>query len=226
MFSKILTSALFAGFATGILVSVLQFMFVQPVLLHAELYEGGTLQHFGAVAVSSDQDLGGFDLTRDGLSILFTVLIYTGYALILAGAMAMATDRGIAVTPRSGLIWGIAGFIAVHFAPAFGQPPEVPGVAAADVLPRQIWWFLTVIATACALALIAFGNGWAMWGAAIVLLAAPHVIGAPEPDSFSGPVPPELAALFASRALGVGLAAWVMLGGLCAYFWRQELEET
>jgi predicted cobalt transporter CbtA len=61
-----------------------------------------------------------------------------------------------------------------------------------------------------------------VWGIAVILLLAPHIIGAPEPDSFAGPVPPEIAALFAARALGVGLASWVLLGAFAGYFWQRE----
>ena len=222
MFQKILTSALLAGFVAGLLAALLQVVFVQPVLLHAELYEGGDLVHFGAAAASAHPDLPGFDLMRDGLSVLFSALIYVGYALILVAAMGMASDRGVDITPRAGLVWGIAGFLAFHFAPAFSLPPEVPGVAAADVGARQIWWWATAAATGAGLALIAFGKGWAAWAAAAALIAAPHLIGAPHPDSFAGPVPPELAALFASRALGVGLTVWAVLGCLAAHLWRSE----
>ncbi len=222
MFQKILTSALFAGFCAGLIAAALQFAFVQPVLLHAELYEGGDLVHFGAEAVSANPELPGFEPMRDGLSILFSALIYVGYGLLLVAAMAMAAERGATITPRTGLIWGVAGFVAFHFAPAVSLPPEVPGVAAADLAARQIWWWGTVAATAAGLALIGLGRGAAAWGAAVVLILAPHVIGAPHPDSFAGPVPPELAALFASRALGVGLAVWVVLGGLAGYFWERE----
>ena len=70
--------------------------------------------------------------------------------------------------------------------------------------------------------LIAFGGNWAAWGVAIVLLLVPHVIGAPEPDVFTGPVPTEIGALFAARAYGVGMMAWVMLGGFAGYFWSRE----
>ena len=79
-----------------------------------------------------------------------------------------------------------------------------------------------MIATAVGLGLIAFGKGPVMLVVAVALLAAPHLIGAPEPETFTGPVPPELAALFAARALGVGLAAWVCLGALAGYFWQRE----
>lgn len=222
MASRLLTSALFAGFCTGLIAALLQFVFVQPVLLHAELYESGQLVHFGAEPVSAHPDLGGIDVMRDALSVLFSALVYTGYALVLVALMSLAEASGAKITARTGLIWGIAGFVAVHFAPAISLPPEVPGVAAADVFARQVWWFATVAATGVALALIAFARSWAAWTVAVVLLLAPHLIGAPHPDSFAGTVPPELAAMFASRALGVGLAAWVVLGCLAGHFWQRE----
>lgn len=223
MFSRILTSAVFAGAAAGLIAALLQLFFVQPVLLHAELYEGGDLVHFGAeTTVSAVQDLGGIDVMRDGLSILFTMLTYTGYAFLLIAGMALAQDRGARIDGRTGILWGVAGFIAFHFAPGLTLAPEVPGVAAADVAQRQVWWFATVIAAAIAMWLIAFGTGWASWAVAAVLLLAPHVIGAPEPEVFTGPVPTELGALFAARAFGVGMAAWVLLGSFAGFFWQRE----
>lgn len=225
MFGRIATSALFAGFAAGLIAALLQLYFVQPVLLHAELYEGGELIHFGTEStVAAHQDVGGIDLMRDGLSVLFTALVYTGYAFLLIAGMALASERGITVDGRNGLIWGIAGWVTFHFAPAVSLPPELPGVAAADVTLRQIWWFATVGASGIAMALIAFGRSPVAWGAAVILLLAPHVVGAPQPEVFSGPVPPELGGEFAGRALGVGLAAWVILGCFAGYFWSREYQ--
>lgn len=226
MFTRIITSALLAGAGAGFIASLLQLGFVQPVLLHAELYESGVLVHFGSsTPISAHQEVDGFDALRDGLSIAFTMAIYCGYALILVAAMALATERGAIVTARNGIIWGIAGFIAVHLAPGFTLAPEVPGVAAADVYDRQIWWFATVAAAAIAMWLIGFGKNWLAWGIAAALLVIPHVIGAPEPDTFAGPVPTEIGALFASRALGIGLAAWVLVGLFAGYFWSREVAE-
>lgn len=222
MLTRLLVSGLFAGAAAGLIAALLQLSFVQPVLLHAELYESGELVHFGAAAVSAHQDLGSFEPVRDGLSIVFTMLTYTGYAFLLLVGMALAEMRGAAVDGRSGLLWGLAGFVAFHFAPGFSLAPEVPGVAAADVAARQVWWWATVVTAGAGLWLIAFGRNWLAWGAAAVLLLAPHVIGAPEPDSFTGPVPTEIGALFASRAFGVGMAAWLLLGCFAGYFWRRE----
>lgn len=244
MLQRLLTSALIAGAAAGLIAALLQLVFVQPVLLHAELYEGGERTHF---AVASEHHHGeeaeapaeeahdhggaahdheaadapgiGFDAPRDGLSVLFSVMVYAGYGLILVAAIALAENSGHRVTARQGLLWGLAGYIAVQLAPAVGLSPELPGMAAADINARAVWWVATVIASAVGLWLIAFGKGWGAWILAIVLLAAPHVIGAPHPHEFTGPTPPELASQFAGRALGVGLAAWALLGLFSATLW-------
>ncbi len=224
MFSRILTSGLFAGAAAGLITALLQLYFVQPVLLHAELYEGGELVHFGADPVTAHPDLPGLfaEPVRDGLSIVFTMLTYTGYALVMAALMSVAERQGHEISARTGLLWGLAGFITFHFAPGLSLAPEVPGVAAADVGARQIWWTITVAAAGVAMWLIAFGGNLVSYLIAALLLMAPHIIGAPEPESFSGPVPTEIGALFAARAFGVGMAAWVLLGSFAGYFWQAE----
>lgn len=224
MFSRILTSALFAGAAAGLIAALLQLFFVQPVLLHAELYESGELVHFGAEAVSAHPELPGMfsELIRDVLSVVFTMLIYTGYALMLIALMSVAEGNGHRIDGRTGILWGLAGFVAFHLAPGFSLAPEVPGVAAADVYARQVWWFATVASAIVALWLIAFGSNLVGYVVAAVLLLAPHVIGAPEPDVFTGPVPTEIGALFAVRALGIGLVAWVLVGAFSGHFWQQE----
>lgn len=226
MTSRLIITALFAGAAAGLAAGILQLFFVQPVLLHAELYESGLLTHFGADPVSAQQSLPGFDPVRDILSLIFTMLTYTGYALLLVAAMSLAEDRGAPIDGRWGILWGAAGFVAFHLAPGFSLAPEVPGVAAADITARQIWWFATVAAAALALWLLAFGQSLRAWAPAIILLLLPHIIGAPQPATFVGPVPPEIAALFAARALGVGLAAWVLLGAFAGFFWQREADRA
>lgn len=226
MFTRILTSALFAGFAAGLIFALLQSVFVQPVLLHAELYETGAKVHFGTDGSSSHAAIASFDVVRDGLNILFSALTYTGYSLMLVAAMVLAEERGVEITSRKGILWGLAGFFAFQFAPAISLPPEVPGSAAADVAVRQVWWFSTVAATGVSLALIAFGRDFKAYAVAIALLLMPHLIGAPHPDMFEGTTPPELAGLYAGRSLGVGLAVWICLGLFTAYFWQREGERA
>lgn len=221
-YNRILISALFAGAVAGLIAALLQLVFVQPVLLHAELYESGKLVHFGGAAVSAHPVLPGFDPLRDGLSVLFSALVYVGYAMIVVALMSLAEQNGHEVTAKKGLLWGLAGFITCQFAPGISLAPEVPGVASADLVQRQIWWFGTVAAAGVAMWLLAFKEGLAIYATVAALMLAPHLIGAPEPGSFTGPVPPEIGALFAARAFGVGLAAWVILGTCAAYFWVKE----
>ena len=225
MFTRILTSALIAGSGAGLVASLLHFLFVQPVLLQAELFESGALQHFAHRATEMPVMTFAFDPVRDGLSIVFYMLIYSGYGLILVSLMSIADDQGSRVTARTGLLWGIAGFVTVLLAPGVSLAPEVPGVAAADVAPRQIWWFATVGATGVALWLIAFGKDHLVVGLAALLLLAPHLYGAPEPDVLTGPAPPEIAALYAARVFGVGLAVWACLGVFAGALWSGDRRE-
>ena len=203
MFTRILTTALLAGAAAGLLAGLLQLWFVQPVLLHAEMYESGELVHFGAEAAHGTEAHADdaahtheTGLARPLLLILFNMLTYAGYGLILVALMSLAEGRGAVLDARHGVFWGVAGFVAVMLAPGFSLAPEVPGVAAADVVARQVWWGATV----------------AMAGA----------VGAPEPEAFAGPVPPEIGALFAARVFGVGLAGWVLTGLFAGWLWARD----
>jgi cobalt transporter subunit CbtA len=160
---------------------------------------------------------------RDGLSLIFSMLIYTGYAIILIAAMLLREQESETnITFHQGIIWGVSGFFVVHLAPAISLPPEVPGVATAELQLRQIWWFATTLLTAGGLWIIAFTEKGSRFIIGVALILAPHIIGAPEPDIFTGPAPTEIGALFASRALGTGLISWAMLGGLSAFFLKKE----
>lgn len=225
MFSRILTSALIAGAAAGLIAALLQLVFLQPVLLHAELFEQGILNHFGPAPMSEMAvELPGFDPQRDLLSIAFSMLIFAGFGLMMVAAMTLAEGSGAVISARTGLIWGVAGFVAVHLAPGFSLSPEVPGVAAADITARQIWWFSTVGSAIVALWLMAFGKSPVAWGITVLLLLAPHVIGAPMADIMTGSAPTELGSLYTARAYGVNLAGWVVLGILAGHFWSTAEE--
>ncbi len=161
-------------------------------------------------------------LTRNALTVLFSALVYVAYALLLVAGFALAEQFGLRVGLREGILWGIAGFASFQLAPAMGLAPELPGTIAAELHLRQIWWLGTVLATGTGLALLGYGRGLAAIVVAVVLLAAPHVIGAPELDTYWGAAPPEVAAAFAARVLGVGLAVWAVLGGLAGWFWSSR----
>ena len=229
---KILTSAAIAGLGSGLLAAALQIWFLQPVLILAEMHEPGAAGHMigaeggghGGHDHADGDDHGDAEygaVARAGLVFAFSALIYTGYALVLAACMALAARRGTPLDARTGAIWGVAGFAVFQMAPGFSMPPEAPGMSAADIDLSQIWWWSTVAATAAGLVLVAFGTGWMQRIAGAVLILAPHAAGAPQPDAHAGAVPPEVAGLFVSRALGVSLVAWTAMGALAGRFLRE-----
>jgi len=193
-----------------------------PLLLEAELYETGQLIHFGDVTAAMPDIEAEHDWARNGLTALFSATIYIGFAFVMVAAMAFAQEKGVRITVRSGVLWGLAGYAAFQLAPAMGIPPELPGMIAAEITQRQIWLIGTIIATMAGITTVVFGKNWTHWGVGLVILAIPHIIGAPHPEAFGGTVPPELAAAFAGRSLAVGAVGWIALGVLSAYFWLQE----
>jgi cobalt transporter subunit CbtA len=239
MIQRMLASALIAGFAAGLLAALLHFAFVQEYILLGEQYEAGEVVHFKAAADHAhaaeptpeahdhgdhDHGTGGMvsDLQRNGLTVLFAGLIYVAYGLILVAGFGVAESFGLTITPREGLMWGIAGFVSFQLAPAIGLAPELPGTIAADLTERQIWWWGTVLATGTGLGLLAYGKSYVTMGLALLLLAAPHVIGAPLPDGYWGVAPPEVGAIFSARVLATALVVWAVLGWLAARLWAEK----
>lgn len=222
MLKNLVYSALFAGLAAGIIVAALTIFMLVPLLLEAELYETGMLIHFGDVTGAMLDIEIEQDWVRNGMTALFAATIYIGFAFVMVAAMAFAQEKGVLITTRGGILWGLAGYAAFQLAPAAGIAPELPGMIAAEITARQIWLVGTIAATATGVAAVVFGKNWLHWGLGLAVLAIPHIIGAPHPEVFGGTVPPELAAEFAGRSLAVGAVGWIVLGVLSAYFWLQE----
>lgn len=244
MFQRMLTGALFAGAAAGLIAALLHFAFVQQVILLGEQYESGELVHFQNAMPAPDghahdhgddhaHDEGhadgaahphgaaGSDLQRNALTVAFTVLIYVSYAVMLFAGFGLAESTGRRIDAQTGLLWGLAGFAAFQLAPAMGLPPELPGTVAADLAERQVWWWMTVGLTAGGISLLAYGRKVWMFVLAGAALALPHAIGAPQIEGYWGVAPPEVGALFAARVLGVGLVVWAVLGWIGGHLWSR-----
>ncbi|MHA1528707.1 MAG: CbtA family protein [Alphaproteobacteria bacterium] len=227
MLKSLLASALFAGLIGGLFAAGLQQAFLVPLIAEAELYETGAVIHFGAAEAAAEAGpehaaAAETDLARSLLTILTTVLTTCGFGLILVAGFALAERMALTrVDLRTGFLFGLAAFAAIQLMPSMGLSPELPGAAAGELAQRQIWWLVTVVGTLAGIGLIAWGNTAAKIAGA-VLIAAPHLVGAPHPHSFEGVVPPELSALFAARVLAVGALGWAALGALAGYFWSRE----
>jgi cobalt transporter subunit CbtA len=250
MIQKMLTSALVAGCAAWLLAVVLHFAFVQRYILLGEEYETGAAVHYAGVAPATVEhaadEAHGHDAAEDGHShddtddhddgdevstftrslwtAVFFGLVYVAYAMILVAGFGLARVYGKAIAAHEGLLWGIAGFAAFQLAPAMGLAPELPGTLAADLGDRQLWWWNTVAATVLGLGLIGYGRSLVTLIIGVALLAAPHVIGAPELERFSGVAPPEVAGAFAARVLGTGLAIWALMGWVAGYVWARDAD--
>ena len=236
MFRRIFFTALVAGLLGGVGISVIQEFTTTPIILHAEEFEGGGEAHkhseykSGISLIAPSNAHGPETADDDGASdpgaglerMIFTtlanVLTAVGYALILTACYALL---GRPINGQTGLLWGFAGFGIASLAPALGLPPEVPGAMAADLVSRQIWWFLCVAATAAGIWVMVFlsGANWMIGG--IVAIALPHLIGAPQPESIGGNVPPELAAHFVSASLVTAAIFWCAIGWLTGTFWER-----
>lgn len=242
MFRRILITALFAGILAGLGISVVHEFTTTPIILHAEEFEskgapGG--HHQGYLELSSPsllvlvhsdknapEDDGGWapasGLERALYSTLANIIAGVGFALILVACIALS---GRDVDGRIGVLWGIGGFAAINLAPALGLPPEVPGAMVAELGARQGWWLLCAAATAAGLWMLVFRHG-AVWVAGgIVLMALPHIIGAPQPVRLGGPVPPELAGHFVAASLVTSAIFWCALGWLSGTFWQRQARD-
>jgi cobalt transporter subunit CbtA len=215
MTGRILSGALIAGLAAGFLAAILTLWTLSPLILEAESFEGGHLHtHEDGTAHHHAAPEAPAGLSRAMGTVAMTLVAYAGFALVLGAGLALAARAGLRVDARTGLLWGLAGFAALHLAPAAGLPPELPGLASADLAARQAWWVLCAAATAGGIAALAFGRGTAWIALGLALLLLPHALGAPQPPSHDGTVPPGLAAAFATRSLVVAALSWAALGTL------------
>lgn len=232
MFRTILLSALGAGLFACVAITVVQTFTTEPLILHAEQFEGGGHTHdHGAAApshehASADAAVAGEAeewSPADGAErTLFTALanlvIGVGVSLILLALMVLA---GRPISARSGMLWGAAAFVAVSLLPSLGLPPELPGTPAADLLQRQVWWLGTAVASGLGLALVALGGSWLAALAGLAIIVAPHVIGAPVPPSHDVSYPGALAGEFVVASLVVSAVLWSFSGAAAGWLYQR-----
>ena len=240
LFRRIFFAAVLAGLAAGLAMSALQQWKVTPLILAAETYENaapaeaaaadhthpeGTAPHAHeeASAPAHEHDENAWAPQDGAERIFYTVLANIlgcmGFALLLA---AVSVLLGLPITAANGVIWGIGGFVAFQLAPALGLAPELPGMPAAELGARQLWWWGTVLATGAGLLAVAKLRNWTGIGIAAILLLAPHIVGAPQltGDHASG-VPAYLATEFAAASLAAGALFWLTAGPILG--WLNEL---
>jgi cobalt transporter subunit CbtA len=245
-FRAIVFSSVVAGFVVGAMVTVIQQFGTVPLILKAEVFEKAAEHHEHGPAPAASQSTvaehakpehateawephDGFE--RNAYTAAANVLTAIGFALLLAAIFALRSgNAGTSISWHEGLTWGLAGFVVFTLAPGLGLRPELPGVPAAPLLSRQIWWVLAAATTAGGLALIFFRRSVPASIAGLILLVLPHLVGAPELAHVETNVPTSLSHQFVVAVTLTSLVFWFMLGGLTsvafAHFDRDTSEAT
>ncbi len=225
-FRRIVWTALIAALITGAATTLVQLFTTVPLIAKAETYEHGEhgeseQEHAHAHAAHEHGWAPSEGFERTFYTGLTTVLAAFGYALMLGACLSQVRTAGW----RSGLLLGAAGFAVFQLAPALGLPPEPPGTPAAQLLPRQLWWLGTVIATGAAFAAWLYARKHSKWiwlPAGTALLLLPHLIGAPQASDARSAVPHELARDFAIAALATAALFWLMLGAVQGFLYGRS----
>jgi cobalt transporter subunit CbtA len=236
-----LTVALLAGIGAGVVNWAVHMFGTTPLILDAEVYENAGAAEEPAVAATAEatvdthaegtaehvHDAEAWEPADGWERNLFTlgadVVTGVGFAFLLTAAIVFF---GKGADWRRGLLWGLAGFACFTLAPSLGLPPELPGTEAAPLLDRQLWWIGTAVATGAGLFAAARLRNVYGYAIAVVLIAAPHVIGAPQPETPGGLAPEELEHKFILVAIATSLVFWLVLGVLTGAFFKRYANEA
>lgn len=223
LLQRLFLAAALTALLAGLLMTGLHAWKAYPLIRAAEIHETAApiqshteqmvhdhgLGHDVAMAWSPEEGLERLTYTT-----LSNLLMAFGLSLVLCVFFHLFRVEDW----RQGMLWGLGGFIALHLAPAIGLPPQLPGMPQAELIPRQVWWWGTALATAGGLILLArYPFRW--FGAAgILMLVLPHLFGAPSPPILDNPIPSGLANRFAAASLATNAAYWTAMGALAARF--------
>ena len=240
MIGKFVLAALIAGLTAGFLYGGVQYLRTTPLIIAAEVFEtmepaahnhsaeasATTALQASPTPQEHQHDTASWAPTdgwqRTLSTTIASMITGAGFALLLA---AVSLLTGLPITPANSLVWGIAGFLAVTVAPGAGLPPELPGMPAADLVARQVWWLATIVATGAAIYLIATRRKPLWLATAVVLIALPHLIGAPQPLSQESAIPAGLAASFAANTIAASAVLWSLIGLFLSYAMKKYGQE-
>jgi cobalt transporter subunit CbtA len=224
MFTRIVSAAVLAGTFASLLLTAIQQIEIAPLIRKAEIHEEAAI-----AASQSAREHRSIEPARQAwapnagwerllATAVSNTVLATGFALLLGAAMSRQRTTGW----RAGLLWGMAGYAVFFVAPSLGLPPELPGTEAAPLRDRTLWWVGTVILSAAGLWLVAFSRKAAIRILGLILLAAPHTMGAPHPTTHAGTDLAELANDFLRATYFANAAFWLALGGLLGAFYKEE----
>jgi cobalt transporter subunit CbtA len=231
-------TAFIAGLVAALFLTLVQSIWITPLILQAETYEEAAeaasaahheesehhhdeseQHHDGAGHHHDDSEWKPHDgVQRTAFTFGANLVMGMSYALVLVAVFLLWREpKNLA----AGVAYGIAGFVVFFVAPGLGLPPELPGTAAADLTARQEWWLLTAALTAAGLLLLFSRTRPWIRALGLALIIAPHVIAAPHPAVEGSLAPAALQKEF-RLATTVGNALfWLALGVVSALTFRK-----
>lgn len=222
MFKSIIAAASLAGLLSGLLLTAVQQLQVAPLILAAERYEHAATQApVGAHAGPAHVEAGGawmgqIEPGRTLATAIANIVVATGFGLLLASALSWRNESGW----RAGLAWGVAGYVVFFVAPSIGLPPLLPGQDAAPLIARELWWLFAVACSAAGCALLMLQRKAALRLLAIGVIAAPQLVGAPQPALHASAIPGDLARQFVIASFAANAVFWLALGAATGYLLR------
>ena len=235
IFQRLIWAALATAVVVGSVQTGVQRWQAAPLILAAEVYEAqkaeaATATHTHAEGVPAhDHDHGAAKewdpengAERMGWTWVANILHAFSMTLLAFAVMGIWMYRrggAVASLRLAGLV-AAAGWLSLHFWPSLGLHAEVPGMEAAPLHARQVWWALAVGSAAGACAVAGFVRASWRGLVAAALLALPFLVGAPQlqGDALAGFGPEAHAALaqlgtqFIWATHWVALSFWVSLG--------------
>lgn len=227
MLRETLLAAVLAGLVAALVLTLVQSVWVTPLILQGETYEDRAeavaQQHELAHASGEHHHDPAAWKPQDGwqrMSFTFAanLLMGVGYAFVLVAVYLLWRE------PRSawwGAAYGLAGYLVFFASPGLGLPPELPGTAAAELGTRQGWWVMTALATGAGLLLLFSQQKWWVRILALAILIAPHLIPAPQPAVEASLAPADLQSQFRVATTLCNAAFWLSLGVASSFAFRK-----
>ncbi len=240
VFQRLIWAALATAVVVGSLQTGVQRWQAAPLILAAEVYEEqkaeapapaaapaahahaeGTAPHEHEHGTAKEWEPAN-GAERIGWTWVANILHAFSMALLLFAVMGVwLYQRGGAVASlRLAGVVAAAGWLSFHLWPSLGLHAEVPGMEAAPLQARQVWWVLAMASAAGACAVAGFARASWRWLVSAALLVLPFVVGAPrlQGDALAGFGPEAHAALeqlgtqFVWATTWVSLSFWVSMG--------------
>ncbi len=254
VFQRLIWTALVTAAVVGSVQTGVQRWQAAPLILAAEVYEEQKAEapapadlltaHAHAEGVAPHEHEHGAakewepenGFERIGWTWVANILHAFSMALLVFAVMGVWLYRrgsAIASLRLAGLV-AAAGWLSFHLWPSLGLPAEVPGMEAAPLQARQVWWLLAVASAASASAVAGFGRAPWRWLVSAALLALPFLVGAPQlqGDALAGFGPEAHAALeqlgaqFVWATTWVALSFWVSMGGVGGLVFQRWLRPS